>query len=221
MLGHEYVCGFHVLAAGSAKTDHVPVVDDPVVRARQQEHPVFTGLALARHDATEHVPRGGIDAARERPASAQAVATRNALRRPRREHHRRCDQRGWIGAPDFVLARDRPEREHPVVHRIVRPIPGGGAAASRQLRADVDQHDGPGQLRSADAPRLQHAHQSGFVELADRLFGTAAQLVSVRGTFLEPRHKGARTRQRLVGRENRRCGTAYDFGGQRALKRWQ
>jgi len=85
---------------------------------------------------------------------------------------------------------------------------------------DIDQRD-PGQLGSADTPRLQQTHQAGFAELADRIIGTAAQRVGKGGARFEPRHHGTRTRQGLIGREYRLRRAGYDFGGQWRLKRQQ
>src|SRR5439155_22350630 len=124
IFGNEYVLRLHVLAARAAKPHHVPVVDDRVVFARQQEHSVLADLGLASYDTAEHVPCARIDTAREGPTPAQAITARDAPRLSRGEHHRRGDQYVTVRAPDLVLAHDRPEREHPVVHRVVGPVPG-------------------------------------------------------------------------------------------------
>src|SRR6202163_658808 len=87
--GTEYVLRLHVLAAGAAKPHHVPVVDDGVVFARQQEHPVLAGLGLTSHDTAQHVPRARIDTAREGPTTAQAITAGDAPRSSRGKHHRR------------------------------------------------------------------------------------------------------------------------------------
>src|SRR5437764_1559102 len=217
MLGNEYIVRLDVLAARAAKAHHVPVVDDRVIVARQQEDTVVARRAVGLNDPAEHVPRAWIDAAGERPASTQAIAARDTRRLARRKHDRRGNQYSRIGIPDLVLALDRPERKHPVVYRIVRPIPGGRTAAARERRADVDQRN-PWQLGAADTARLKHAHQAAIVELTHRLVGTAAQRVRNRRARLELRHHRTRTRQRLIRRERDRLALNYDFVGQWRLK---
>src|SRR6202163_375028 len=88
IFGNEYVLRLHVLATGAAKPPHVPVVDDGVVFARQEEHPVPAGRGLAWQDPAQHVPRARIDTAREGPTPAQAISARHAPSLSGGEHHR-------------------------------------------------------------------------------------------------------------------------------------
>src|SRR6267378_6527040 len=99
IFANEYVLRLHVLAARAAKPQHMPVVDDGVVVARQQEHPVLAGLRLASHDTAQHVPRARIDTAREGPTPAQAITAGDAFRNSGGEHHRRGYQDVTVRTP--------------------------------------------------------------------------------------------------------------------------
>ena len=79
--------------------------------------------------------------------------------------------------------------------------PGGRAAAARDDRAKLDQR-AIGRLAAAYALRLQHAEESGGVQVGDRRIRHAAQLFRLRRALAQPRHERERSALQLgeIGR---------------------
>ena len=198
MLGNELLGGFDVLAAGAAQAARVPVVDDPVLRAVQQEDALLGRRVLVEPgEPGEHVPVARVDPARERPAPRDHVAVLHLARLRRREHERRGDQRIGRASPDLVLGARRKHAEHQMVRKEIDEIPRARGARAREQRAESD-HRGELELGAADAARLVDPVELGVVEVAQRLVGNAAQLFAARRALLQPGEELARPSPQLV-----------------------
>src|SRR5206468_11220929 len=110
----------------------------------------------------QHVPVGGVDAAREVPEAADGEAAVDAARAPRRVGDAGGDHGVGIRAPHLLLGALVVERQHPVVDAEVRHVPGGGGAAAPDLGGNVEQGDEV-ELHAAPAPGLVEAEQPGAV----------------------------------------------------------
>ena len=92
------------LGSGAPHAEHLPVVDDLVFAAWHQAHPVIDDPIAVAHGDRQHVPGGGIDAAREVPEAADHEAAVHAPALPLGEGDAGGDQRVGILAPDLLPA---------------------------------------------------------------------------------------------------------------------
>src|SRR5207237_473245 len=169
----------------AAKSQHMPVVDDSVVFARQQEDPVLAGLRLASHDTAQHVPRARIDAARKGPTTAQAITAGDASRNSGGKHHRRGDQ---------AVAR--------------RAAPPCDAHATGPHRARVPAPQGWLRLRRAMAAQAAAASCAGEISDAGKLSSMVTPLGSLMNTWCNPSEGTVRSKKPTLPRRHRSSITA-------------
>src|SRR6516162_5938740 len=101
---NKHVGDLDIVAAGAGEADYLPRVDDRVVAGGHQEHARFVlPSLLVADDGAEHVPGGGIDPARKRPAAGQPVAAFHPPGAAARKNQGRADQAVGRLAPDFML----------------------------------------------------------------------------------------------------------------------
>jgi len=195
--GHEYVLGDDRLAAGAAHAEHVPIVDNLVLRLVQQTHAVIDhALALAHH-RRELAPLARVDAAGEIPAPADAVSARDAARVALRVGDPRGDEHIRIFAPYFLLGALVVQRQHPVVHGRVDDVPTGRSAAAADLRRNVEVGDEI-QFHAAVTLGLEKAEQAAAVQVGFGFREHAARRFGALGALPQCRHQFARAAQGFI-----------------------
>ena len=210
MLGDEELAGFHRLRSGAAHAQHVPVVHDLVLAARDETHPVIDdALAVAHHDG-QHVPVGHVHPAREVPEAAHDEAPVHAAPAPLRVGDAGRDQGFGILAPDLLLSALVVEGEHPVVNAEVGDVPGGRGAAAADLGGEIEDRL-ERELHPTPGLRLVKAEQPGAVQILERFLLHLAPDLRAVGPLAQDGDEGAGSRHRLVVRhvgEARRPGHA-------------
>ncbi|MNZ99284.1 hypothetical protein D3C78_1186030 [compost metagenome] len=103
VLRHEHVLHQDVVGAGGFQAHHIPVVEDGVVRAGDQEGAVVRAVTflLRRHHGAEEGPLAVLAAGGKAPAAAEAEAAVHAGDLAHR-HVGRGDQYARILAPDIL-----------------------------------------------------------------------------------------------------------------------
>ena len=180
----------------------MPGINDLIIAGRQHEDARLrdTGFLIVQ-DRADQVPGCGIDPARKRPATGEAIAAIDPAGAAAREDQRRADQVVGRLAPDLVLRLFRPHPEQPVMRREVGQHPGGRAAAAADHRHQLDDR-AERQFAAADPLRLEDAEQPGAMQILDRLIGHAAQFLGLGGALAQNRHQRLGALQQL--REIRR-----------------
>src|SRR5574337_1066402 len=104
VLGHERVVDHHVVAAGGAQAQHIPVPDDLEVRFGQQEGAMLqcARAVLLRQQAAEEDPLSVFAAAGKAPVAGEAITALDRLGLAHR-HVGGGDAGGRILAPYFLL----------------------------------------------------------------------------------------------------------------------
>src|SRR5690606_21375849 len=134
MRRNEHVVDCYRLAARSRQPEHVPIVDDPATRFRDEAHDEFL-LAVPFDAAAELEPGTMIDTAAKAPAAAEPIAAVDGFETPGRRVAR-GHERSVVAAPNVVLRLGLEVSEHHRVNHVDRIDPGGRAVAAAQLDND-------------------------------------------------------------------------------------
>ena len=197
MLGHEDIRGPHGLGPRAPHPDHLPVVHDLVVALRDQAHAVVDDAIAVAHHHSQHVPAGGVDAAREVPEAADGEAAVHARAPALGVGDAGGDEGIGVLAPHLVLGARIVEGEQPVVDGEVGHVPRGGGAAAPDLRGNVEEgHEG--QLHAAPAPRLVEAEEPGAVQIALRVLRHLPERFVARRALAQHGDERPRATHRLV-----------------------
>src|SRR5690606_34441987 len=97
---NEHVVDCYRLAARSRQPEHVPIVDDPATRFRDEAHDEFL-LAVPFDAPAELDPGTMIDTAAKAPAAAEPIAAVDGFETPRRRVAR-GHERSVVAAPNVV-----------------------------------------------------------------------------------------------------------------------
>src|SRR5438876_5699731 len=197
VFGNENVPGDDAHAARRAHPQHLPVVDDLVLRFVQQAHAVIDRAIAVAHRDREHVPFGDVGAAREIPLSADDIAALDLFPAPLRKGDSGGDQRFGVRAPYFLLRALLVHRQHPVVHLEIAEVPGGRRAAARELVAEIDVGDEI-ELHAAPALRLHRAQDPARVQVGDRLRRHHARFLGLGRPPAQHGDEGPRALYRLL-----------------------
>src|SRR6266480_6220814 len=202
-LRNEDLLHLDVLAAGADHAHRVPRVDDLVLALRHHaEAPIhwgFTGrrlAVLAVDRDREHVPVAVVDAGREWPSAADDEPIIDFFPSAGGQGNGRRDQYVRIRVPHLVLRLWLVVAEDPVVAAEVADVPGGGGAAARELRHDIDDRL-ERQLHAAEAPGLVEAEQARLVQQLLVLGQKHARVLALLRALEERRHALARAAHRL------------------------
>ena len=168
VLGNERLVDDDAVAARRLQTEHVPVADDLVVLARQQEGAHVGRAALARrrrNDRAEEHPVAVLAAAREAPAARELQAAIDALDLADRLV-RRGDEYARVGAPDILLRADVEQTDLELVRGDDAKHPGARHVGFCDRELHVEEH-----LRihlvAAPALRLQDPEEARVLEVLD------------------------------------------------------
>src|SRR6266851_7491977 len=197
VFGNENVPGRDGHAARRTHPQHLPVVDDLVLRFVQQAHAVIDRAIAVAHRDREHVPFGDVGAAREIPLSADDIAALDLFPAPLRKGDAGGDQRLGIRAPYLLLRALLVHRQHPVVHLEIAEVPRGRRAAARELVAEIDVGDEI-ELHAAPALRLHRAKDAARVQVGDRLRRHDARLLGLGRSSAQHGDEGPRALYRLL-----------------------
>src|SRR5207302_11194262 len=111
--------------------------------------------------------------------------------------YRRGDEHIRIRVPHVVLRIGLVVAEEAVVAAEVADVPGGGGAAARELRHDIDDRL-ERQLHAAEAPALVEAEKARLVQQLLVLGQQHARVLALLRALEERRHALARAAHRLV-----------------------
>ena len=103
VIGHKNVFDHNIMGAGGFQAHNIPVVDNLVVTAGNQEGSVVRGITFIprRYDGTEESPVAVFGTGRKAPLTAQSEATFNVSNFTD-GHIRRRDQNTGVVPPDIL-----------------------------------------------------------------------------------------------------------------------